>query len=293
MVIGIFGKSLPGKFVDDIAGLVDKLQNNNTELLVYGPFHEKLVKALENPGQNMSTFTDSITLHGKKPDMLLSLGGDGTFLDAVNLIGRSGIPVAGINIGRLGFLANISIDDISRTLNELIAGNYIIEERSLIELAPGTPTPDNKNIGLNEITIQKKDSTMITIHTYLNGVLLNSYWADGLIISTPTGSTAYSLSVGGPIVLPSARDFIIAPIAPHTLTARPIVVPDDQTISLKVESRDNKFIASVDHHFEIFDTSSTITVKKADYPVRIVQPVHTTFYETLRNKLMWGVDKRN
>ncbi len=293
MVVGIFGKNLPEKFVPDIAGLLNKLDNNNTSILVYKPFYKKLVKALDNLGQQLDTFTNAAGLCQKNPGMLLSLGGDGTFLDAVNLVGSSGVPVAGINIGRLGFLANISIDNISHTLNELIAGNYSIEERSLIELAPGTPTPDNKNIGLNEVTIQKKDSTMITIHTYLNGELLNSYWADGLIIATPTGSTAYSLSVGGPIVLPSARGFIISPIAPHTLTARPVVVPDDHTITLKVESRDNKFIASVDHHFEIFDTSSTITVKKAGYPVKIVQPAHANFYETLRNKLMWGVDKRN
>ncbi|MBN2521043.1 MAG: NAD(+)/NADH kinase, partial [Bacteroidales bacterium] len=198
----------------------------------------------------------------------------------------------GINTGRLGFLATVSPNDISKLINYIVEGNYDIEERTLLKL-------DTKGLfddffyALNDITIQKVGSGLITIHTYLDDEYLNSYWADGLIIATPTGSTAYSLSVGGPIMVPNSGDLIISPIAPHTLSVRPIVVPDFVKITLKVESRDLEYILSLDHQSKRLSNSIDINISKGEYKIKLLKLPNTSYYQTLRNKLMWGIDKRN
>jgi NAD+ kinase len=204
------------------------------------------------------------------------------------------IPVLGINTGRLGFLARVSSDKIKESIDNWLAGNFKIENRSLLEVHTENELFGKKNFALNEVTIHKNDNaSMIIIHTYVNGEFLNSYWADGLIVSTPTGSTAYSLSVGGPIVAPGSNNIIISPVAPHNLNVRPIVISDDSEITLKIEGRTDKSLISMDSRVQRIDSAIEITIKKAPYLVNLIQFPTQTFFKTLRHKLNWGLDKRN
>jgi NAD+ kinase len=226
-------------------------------------------------------------------DMIFSIGGDGTFLETVSLVREKGIPIVGINSGRLGFLATISQEKLLGSLDVILSKKFSVEERTLLKLDfPGAKKEDF-NYALNEVSIEKVGSTMITIHAYVNGEFLNSYWADGLIISTPTGSTAYSLSVGGPIVIPGSNDIIISPISPHNLTVRPLVIPDKDELTLRVDGRDEKYIASVDSRSVILSNKTEVRVKRAEFKIKILKLKGHSYYSTLRNKLMWGVDKRN
>lgn len=228
-------------------------------------------------------------------DLALSVGGDGTFLRTASAVGNSGIPVLGINTGRLGFLADVNFNDLQETLREIFSEEYLIEERSLLELAVDDESLpfSQHNRALNEVAILKQDTaSMLTIHTYINNDFLTSYQADGLIIATPTGSTAYSLSVGGPILVPSSPSIVLSPIAPHTLTSRPLVVQDDARIKLRIESRSNSFLVSLDGQSQVCHVRTEIEVQKADYTLKVVKRKGHTFYETLRDKLMWGVDVR-
>jgi NAD+ kinase len=203
-------------------------------------------------------------------------------------VGNSDVPVLGINTGRLGFLADVNFSDLKETLHEIFAGEYEIEERSLLEIAVDEP-----NRALNEVAILKQDTaSMLTIHTYINDDFLTSYQADGLVVATPTGSTAYSLSVGGPILVPSSPSFVLSPIAPHNLTSRPLIVQDDARIKLRIESRSNSFLVSLDGQSQVCHVRTEIEVQKADYMLKVVKRKGHTFYETLRDKLMWGVDVR-
>ncbi|WP_372644489.1 NAD kinase, partial [Ancylomarina sp.] len=217
------------------------------------------------------------------------------FLDAVTVVQDSGIPIVGVNSGRLGFMADIAREEIPAAISDIFEGNYSIEERTLLKVQ----TKDNGlfkdfNYALNEFTVHKKDSaSMITIHTYIDGEYLNSYWADGLIIATPTGSTAYSLSVGGPILIPNTQNFVISPISPHNLTVRPIVLPNHQEITLKVEGRSDSYLASLDSRSVSFEALNELKISKADFKIKVLKLKTHSFYSTLRNKLMWGVDKRN
>jgi len=224
---------------------------------------------------------------------MLSIGGDGTFLETVTIVQKHGIPIAGINAGRLGFLSNIPATEIESSLDAILQDQYSIEHRSLISLRLSVGKMNGFCCALNDVSLQKKYSSMITIHAYLNDVLLNSYWADGLIISTPTGSTAYSMSVGGPIVTPDSNNFIISPLAPHNLAVRPVIVPDNNTIRLKVNSSESCYILSLDSRTEIFDTDVEVLIQRADFTIKTIRIKGYTFYDTMRNKLMWGVDKRN
>lgn len=212
-------------------------------------------------------------------------------MDGVTIVRDSGIPLVGINCGRLGFMADIAQDEIPQALTDLFAGNFTIEERSLLKLETSrNGLFDEFNFALNEFTVHKKDSaSMITIHTYLNNEYLNSYWADGLIISTPTGSTAYSLSVGGPILIPNTQNFIISPISPHNLTVRPIVVPNYHEITLRVEGRSDSYLASLDSRSSIFESSIELKIRRADFQIKVIKLKSHSFYATLRNKLMWGL----
>lgn len=227
-------------------------------------------------------------------DMVISIGGDGTFLKTASRAGRKGIPILGINTGRLGFLADISPEEMEATFDEIYANRYNIEERSVLQLICNDKHLQSSPYALNEIAVLKRDSSsMISIHTAINGAYLNTYQADGLVIATPTGSTAYSLSVGGPIIVPHSSTIAITPVAPHSLNVRPIVIRDDWEISLEVESRSHNFLVAVDGRSESCKESTRLTIRKADYNIKVVKRINHVFFDTLRSKMMWGADGRN
>lgn len=229
-------------------------------------------------------------------DALISIGGDGTILRAVTHIKDLSIPIIGINTGRLGFLATIQKEDIESALTEILEGKYKISKRSLLSIETSS---NNKEIGdldfaLNEIAVSRKNTTsMITVETQLDGEYLTSYWADGLIVSTPTGSTGYSLSCGGPVIIPTATDFILTPIAPHNLNARPLVIPDSMEIKLKVSGREDNYLVSLDSRIATLPNNTTITIRKAPFKVKMIELKKESFLDTLRKKLLWGEDRRN
>ncbi|WP_234734685.1 NAD kinase [Tellurirhabdus bombi] len=227
-------------------------------------------------------------------DFAISLGGDGTLLEVVTHVGPRNIPIIGINTGRLGFLATVSPKAISAMLDALTSGNYTLDERSLISLVSDDDLFGSVPFGLNDVTITKTEiSSMITVHTYIDGEFLNSYWSDGLIVSTPSGSTGYSLSCGGPVLLPHNENFIITPISPHNLNVRPMVVPDSSHLSFEVQSRSNTFLVSVDSRFRTVDVSTRLSVRKEQFNARLVKMSDDNFLNTLRSKLNWGWDIRN
>jgi len=227
-------------------------------------------------------------------DFAISIGGDGTLLETVTAVRDTGIPVLGINTGRLGFLATLSRDSIIEGMEALFSGEYIIEERTLLEIDTQSAIFGGVNFALNDFTVTKRDTaSMIIVHAYLNGEYLNSYWADGLIVSTPTGSTAYSLSVGGPIIAPHCQVFIIAPISPHNLNVRPLVVSDDSEISLEIEGRSNNFLISLDSRSVIVDASIRLHIRKAAFKTKLVRFKGESYFKTLRIKVSWGFDSRN
>jgi NAD+ kinase len=227
-------------------------------------------------------------------DVMISIGGDGTFLESVTLVRDNEIPILGINTGRLGFLATVPNDKIKEGIDAVINGYYSYDERTMISLDSSNDIFGELNFGLNEFTISKRDiASMIIVHTYIDGEFLNSYWADGLIIATPTGSTAYSISVGGPVVLPHSNSFIIAPISPHNLNVRPLIVSDSSVLSFEIEGRNNNFLVSLDSRTEIVEANVQLAVRKSDYKVRLIRMNGENFLNTLRQKLNWGLDTRN
>jgi len=226
-------------------------------------------------------------------DFLISVGGDGTILSAVEITGDSQVPIIGVNTGRLGFLANVSTDGFITAFNELKNGNYTLDKRTLLQLESNTDL-FRFNYGLNDFVLHKKEtSSMITVHAFLNGEPLNSYWADGLIIATPTGSSGYSLSCGGPILFPKSSSLVVTPIAPHNLNVRPVIVPDDQVLSFEIEGRSTQFLASLDSRSVTIDQTVQIAIRKADFGINLVRFEGDTFLKTLRNKMLWGMDNRN
>ena len=232
----------------------------------------------------------------KSYDLLISIGGDGTILRAITYVKDLGIPIVGINTGRLGFLATIQTDEIESALTEIFNGKYKISERTLLSV---TTKPDSNVIGetnfaLNEIALSRKNTTsMITVETHLDGEYLTSYWADGLILSTPTGSTGYSLSCGGPVITPEANNFALTPIAPHNLSARPLIIPDKTTVTFKVDGREDQFLMSLDSRIVTLPNTTTVTVERASFAIKMVERLEETFLDTLRKKLLWGEDRRN
>ncbi|VBB48234.1 putative inorganic polyphosphate/ATP-NAD kinase [uncultured Paludibacter sp.] len=226
-------------------------------------------------------------------DMAFSIGGDGTFLSTAARVGNKGIPVLGVNNGRLGFLADVAMEDLYDALNAVIENKFSIEERSLLHLQTMDGTRLETPYALNDIALQKQESSsMIIVEAKANGELINTYQSDGLIIATPTGSTAYSMSVGGPIMVPQAESFVISPVASHSLNVRPLIVPDTWVIELKVQSRTNNYLVSLDGRSKVLSQNTRLRIKKADYTIKLVKPKSHTFFNTLRNKLMWGADKR-
>ncbi len=292
MKIALYGKEFSEDFRENIHEMFEQFRENNAKVFI----HDRFKAILECEKLDHFNFSGSFNDNSGLPDgvdVLISLGGDGTFLNTLNLVKDSQVPVLGINTGRLGFLANISREELKDSIGQLLRGEFSTETRNLISLNSNKGPLDPFNTALNEITILKKGVPMISIETHLNGEYLNSYWADGLIISTPTGSTAYSMAVGGPIMLPGSRNFIISPVSPHNLTVRPIVVPDDMEIRLQIHSRSDQFMVAMDSRSYTVDTNTELIITKASYGIQMVKFPVNNFYNTLRNKLMWGMDKRN
>ena len=227
-------------------------------------------------------------------DFLISVGGDGTILDTITTVRDSNVPILGVNTGRLGFLANNTKDEILSSVNSLLSGEFKIDSRTLLSIKSNVNQFGEDNFALNEFTLHKKDSSMMmTVHVFIDGEFLNSYWADGVIVATPTGSTAYSLSCGGPLLSPGSDNFVITPIAPHNLNLRPLVVKDDVEILLKMEGRDAEFLTTLDSRSQTVKQDAVITLKKASFNVNLIQFNHQNFFSTIRNKLYWGRDVRN
>jgi len=294
MKIAIYGQSCNEKTKSSIINLLSFLSNKTCTVHIENDFYNILDKEL-NLSRDYSNFNTFKTLDTSY-DVLISIGGDGTILRAVTYIKDLAIPIIGINTGRLGFLATIQKDNIESALADLFKGNYKISERSLLSIE--TIPKDNKlfklNFALNEIAVSRKNTTsMITVETKLNDEYLTSYWADGLIVSTPTGSTGYSLSCGGPVITPSATNFVLTPIAPHNLNARPLVIPDSTEIKLKVSGREDNYLVSLDSRIATVDNNTTIVIKKASFNVKMIVLEKESFLDTLRRKLLWGEDRRN
>ena len=291
--VAIFGKELNHKFREDIIFLLDYLKQKNVQIQIFKPYLHKLEEEFEINLDHTRKFTKAKN-ELERPDLFISIGGDGTFLDSTAILRDTRIPIMGINTGRLGFLARVSSSDIKKSIDDFLAGNYQLETRSLLSVHTESEILGENNLALNEVTLHKNDnSSMIVVHAYMNGEFLNSYWADGLIVSTPTGSTAYSLSVGGPIVAPGSMNFIIAPIAPHNLNVRPLVISDDSEITLCIEGRSSSSLLSVDSKTYRVDSSEKITLRKAPYKIQLIKFSDQSFFKTLRHKLNWGLDNRN
>ena len=292
MTIAIYGRTLDSASTQEaLQRLLNKLEKTKVRVIFYAPFLKEIEKKIKL--RSPKTFSTHIDLEGKVK-FLFSIGGDGTLLDTVTLIRDSNIPVMGINTGRLGFISSIAIDEIETAVDAVLKGHYLPDKRTLLKLDIKGKYFSECRYALNEISVQKADSSsMLTIHASLNGKFLNSYWADGLITATPTGSTAYSLSCGGPIVMPDSDNFVITPVAPHNLNVRPVIISSNDVITLEVESRNPNYLVSIDSRSETIPASVKISIKKANFLISLIKLHNHDFLSTLRNKLMWGVDKRN
>jgi NAD+ kinase len=292
MQVAIYSRVLEEDQVDDVKRLLDRLKESNIKPVLAHSFYQQLkqhVSFEEEP----QLFYDTEELN-EQFECMISLGGDGTLLDTITLIRDKNIPLLGINFGRLGFLASIGREELELAVASLVNHTYVKDERTLLHLDSNLPLFGNTPYALNEFAIQKQDtSSMIKIHTYLNGAFLNTYWADGLIVATPTGSTGYSLSCNGPIVFPDSGSFVITPVAPHNLNIRPIVVPDNNVISFEIEGRTDSFLCTLDSRKEIVQKNVQLAVKKEDFSINLIRLNENNFLQTLRNKLSWGLDRRN
>lgn len=291
MTIAVYARSTKDNSPEYIQQLYQLFKKEKVELVIYKEYYEFLKKHHQF-SLELNTFANSEELISKA-DYLISLGGDGTMLETKSFVRKSGIPVLGVNTGRLGFLANVNKDDLQKAANLLLKEKFTLDKRELIELSGCDNCFGDVNYALNEFTVHKQEGgAMINIDTYVDGVFLNSYFADGLIISTPTGSTAYSLSCGGPIMMPDSDNFIITPIAPHNLNVRPIVIPNKKEISFKVSGRNESFYVSLDSVTSTITPQTEIKIKLADFKFNLINLEGQHFFGTLRNKLLWGIDKR-
>ena len=285
----LFGNTYQAKKSAHVLRLLSILEKHQAEIYIHKEFYQFLTKE-----QKMDIHAAGV-FEGNEfdVDMVLSMGGDGTFLKAASYVGNKNIPILGINTGRLGFLADVSPEEMEETFRDIYKGNYKLEDRSILQaFSEGQPLKGYP-CGLNEIAILKRDSSsMITIHTSINGAYLTTYQADGLVIATPTGSTAYSLSIGGPVIVPHSKTIAITPVAPHSLNVRPIVINDDWEITLDVESRSHNFLVAIDGRSETCREGTRLTIRKADYKIKVVKRPNHVFFHTLRNKMMWGADGR-
>lgn len=295
MQVAIYSQVLKEKDLPFIQELFDSLAESGISAYVYLPYYQQLKASKVKLIDDVGCFTNHQDFAQKRYDFVIALGGDGTILDATNIIRAKAIPIVGINLGRLGFLASIEKQMIKETIRLLYAGHYDVVEREMIELVSEDNLFGDFPYALNDFTLLKRDtSSMITIHSYVNGDYLNSYWADGLILATPTGSTGYSLSCGGPIVFPGSGNFVITPVAPHNLNVRPIVISDDSYVSFEVEGRSDNFLCTLDSRHEIIHEQQTpLAVKKCPFSTRLVKIQDRSFLHTIRGKLLWGQDTRN
>ncbi len=290
MKIAIFGQSFNSTFNEPIQRLLVSLSERNYDLVVFQDFALFLKEAIGF--KSKSTFSNHDDL--KDIDLMIGVGGDGTILNTLLHVRDSGIPVLGLNTGRLGFLSTVNTEAIDEVVSTIEAGTFSVEQRTVLQLKTSEKMFHPVNFALNEVAVHKNDiSSMITINAYINDVFLNSYWADGLIISTATGSTAYSMSCGGPIVMPGTETLVITPIAPHNLNIRPLVVPDTSTIRLVVEGRESQHLVSLDSRSQTMSNSQTLEISKAPFRMQLLRIQNEHFIETIRQKLMWGVDRRN
>ena len=291
MKIAIYGQRLEDNYLSFIQVLFQDLLNKDVEVVVCENFYKDLSERIKLDNR-LKLFKDHLDMDGV--NYLLSIGGDGTLLKTITYVRDSNIPIFGINTGRLGFLTSIATEEIEFAIDAILAGDFDLDRRTLLSLETENNLFGEVNYALNEITLQKKDtSSMITIQVYLNGEFLNSYWADGIIISTPTGSTAYSLSCNGPIILPGSGNIIINPIAPHNLNVRPVVVPDDTELTLKIKGRTDNFLVALDSRSLTVPLSMELKITKSSHQINILRLKNHSFLKTLRSKLIWGYDKRN
>ncbi len=292
MVIAIYARSTKDNHTEYVELIHNYLKSEGVDVIIHETYYEYLRNTF-NFQLNMDTFSSAEELISKA-FYLICLGGDGTMLETVTLVRKSGIPILGVNTGRLGFLATVNKTDLSKALQQLLKEKFTLDKRELIEITGCNKFFKDVNYALNEFSIHKKDnSSMIHIDTYVDNIFLNSYFADGLIVSTPTGSTAYSLSCGGPIMMPDSDNFIITPIAPHNLTVRPIVISNNKEISFKVTGRTDEFNISLDSRSARVPSETEIKIKKAHFRLNLINLEGQHFFSTLRNKMMWGIDKRH
>ena len=286
MKVYIFGKKDLEENIPDLLKLLSELLDLGVDLI--------LNKALEPQISDRQSFCFDDLTSFSQIDSVISVGGDGTLLELITFTRDSNVPILAVNAGRLGFLANLPLSATSRIIEQVTSSNKKFDRRSLIHLDSDNNIQVQQSFALNEFAITKRDtSSMIVIHTYIDGEFLNSYWADGLIVSTPTGSTGYSLSAGGPLVMPQTGNFIIAPINPHSLTVRPVIVPDTSKIELKIEGRSKKVLISLDHRSKSVPIGVKFELRKEDFYVNLIRVDSSSYFNTLRNKLNWGLDSRN
>lgn len=290
MKFAIFGNIYQARKSSHAETLFRLLEKHGAEIYVCREFYHFLIHDLKFNVKAIGLFDGS----DFDVDMVISIGGDGTFLKAAGRVGNKGIPILGINTGRLGFLADVSPEEMEETLDEIYSNHYMVEARSVLQLLCDDKHLQSSPFALNEIAVLKRDSSsMISIRTAINGNYLTTYQADGLVIATPTGSTAYSLSVGGPIMVPHSQTIVITPVAPHSLNVRPIVIRDDWEITLDVESRSHSFLVAIDGSSESCKETTRLTIRRADYSIKVVKRTKHVFFDTLRSKMMWGADTRN
>jgi len=292
MRVALFGKVISSENAACIQRLYDELNRHKISTIIYEPFLHKLKDFIDIPN-DVKTFNDNAELKNSA-DFLFSIGGDGTLLDTITIIQDSGIPVFGINLGRMGFLSSVSKDHIVAAIDKLVNKRFNLDKRTLLRLETTEHIFGKLNYAMNEFTVYKKfPSSMLKIEAFVNDEFLNSYWADGLIIATPTGSTAYSLSSGGPIILPMSQNFVITPIATHNLTVRPVVIPDNSKIKIKIVGRSKEFYVSLDSRTEVTDSDTELIIQREDFMINLVQLDDESYFKTIRDKLMWGLDLRN
>ncbi|MEP6684205.1 MAG: NAD kinase [Parafilimonas sp.] len=290
MKVAIYSRGNDQELRNELDELVTKLTDNKIEVVL----HFSLSRFIRSENNKLIHFFSGHEELNSSVDFLISLGGDGTILDTVTLVRNKNIPIIGINYGRLGFLASIGKDELSVAVDALINRRYVVDKRALIHLDANVELFGDAPFGLNEFSIHKRDiSPMIKINTYLNGEFLNTYWCDGLIVATPTGSTGYNMSCNGPIVFPEAASFVITPVAPHNLNVRPIVIPDSYILSFEVESRSDEYICAMDARREIVHKDVQLAIKKEAFSINLIRLNENNFLSTLHSKLTWGLDKRN
>ncbi|MCF6181412.1 NAD kinase [Lutibacter sp.] len=293
MKVAIYGQFFKTNDIIYIKELFNVLTKNNIKFLVEQSYFNTIQKNIDT--KNIATFSTYNDLKNSF-DFMITMGGDGTILRAVTLVRDSNIPIIGINTGRLGFLATVQKEEIENAITAILKNDFEVKERTLLSVSTSSNKKDMLplNFALNEVSVSRKNTaSMITIETYLDNEYLNSYWADGLIIATPTGSTGYSLSCGGPIITPRAKSFALTPIAPHNLNARPLVIPDETNIKFTVKGRENEFLLSLDSRVTTINSKTEIFVEKASFNLKMIQINKQTFIKTLREKLLWGKDLRN